>query len=53
LAIDGELNETGAEKFLDDPWDIYEQLQPFLHGDKIVWQHFPAKRRNTWCHRKP
>ncbi len=34
--------------FPDDPWDIFKQMRPSVRGDKIVWQHIPAKRRNTW-----
>jgi hypothetical protein len=32
----------------DDPWDIFEQMQPSMRGDEIVWQHITAERRNTW-----
>jgi hypothetical protein len=34
--------------FPDDPWDIFDQMKPSIHADNIVWQHVPAKRRNTW-----
>ncbi len=34
--------------FPDDPRDIFEQMQPSMRGDEIVWHHIPAKRRNTW-----
>jgi hypothetical protein len=33
--------------FPDDPMDIYEQMQPSLRGDEIIWQHFPPKRPST------
>jgi hypothetical protein len=39
--------------FPDDPWDIFKQMKPSLRGDEIVWQHIPAKRRNTWRDRDP
>ena len=38
--------------FPDEPWDMYEQMKPSLRGDEVIWQHFPAKRRNTWRDRK-
>jgi hypothetical protein len=38
--------------FPDDPWDIFKQMKASIHCDEMVWQHFPAKRRNTWRDRK-
>jgi hypothetical protein len=35
-------------KFPDEPLDIFKQMKPSLRGDEIVWEHIPAKRRNTW-----
>ena len=32
----------------DDPWDLFEQMKPFMRDDKVVWQHSPASRRSTW-----
>ncbi len=34
--------------FPDEPWQIYEQMQPSMRGDEVVWRHFPAEVRNTW-----
>jgi hypothetical protein len=34
--------------FPDDPWDIYEQMKPFMLNDEVVWQHIPAKRSSPW-----
>ena len=42
-----------GSNFPDEPWNIYDQMQPSLRGDEIVWQHFPAKRRNAWRDRNP
>ena len=37
--------------FPDDPLDIFDQMKPSMRGSQIVWQHVPAKRRNTWRER--
>jgi hypothetical protein len=34
--------------FPDDPWDINEQMKPYMLNDEVVWQHIPSKRRSTW-----
>ena len=34
--------------FPDDPWDINEQMRPFMLNNEVVWQHIPSKRRSTW-----
>jgi hypothetical protein len=34
--------------FPDEPWKIDDLMKPSFRGDEIVWQHIPAKRRNTW-----
>jgi hypothetical protein len=34
--------------FPDDPWDINEQIKPYMLNDEVVWQHIPSKRRSTW-----
>ena len=39
--------------FRDVPWEIDDLMKPSLRGDEIVWQHIPAKRRNTWRDRNP
>jgi hypothetical protein len=38
--------------FPDEPWEIDELMKPSMRGDEIVWQHNPAKRRNTWRDRE-
>jgi hypothetical protein len=39
--------------FPDDPWDINEQMKPYMLNDEVVWQHIPSKRRSTWRLRAP
>ena len=34
--------------FPDDPWDINEQMKPFMRNNELVWRHIPAKRPSTW-----
>jgi hypothetical protein len=34
--------------FPDDPLDMFEQMQPLVHADEIIWQHSLRKRRSTW-----
>jgi hypothetical protein len=38
--------------FPDDPWDLYQQKKPSMHGDELVWQHTPAQKPNTWRERR-
>lgn len=38
--------------FPDDPWDLYDQMKPSIHGTEIVWQHTPAQKQNTWRGRR-
>ena len=38
--------------FPDDPWDLYHQMKPSMHGNELVWQHTPAQKPNTWRERR-
>jgi len=37
-----------GRNFPNEPLDIFEQMQPSLRGNEIMWQNFPAKRPSTW-----
>ena len=34
--------------FPDDPWDINEQMKPYMLNNEVVWQYIPWKRRSRW-----
>jgi hypothetical protein len=34
--------------FPDKPWDIYEQMQPYLLGTHVLWLHTPSQKPITW-----
>ena len=38
--------------FPDEPWEIYDLMQPSMRGDEMVWKHSPSKRRSTWRDRE-
>src|ERR1035437_991268 len=39
--------------FPASPDDIYDQMKPFMRGNKVVWQHIPSRRRNPRRRRRP
>jgi hypothetical protein len=34
--------------FPDDPWDLYDQMKPFMRGNEVGWHHIPPQKLNTW-----
>jgi hypothetical protein len=34
--------------FPDDPFDIYEQMKPYMRNNEVVWRHIPSKRPSSW-----
>ena len=34
-----------GKKFPRNPFDMFELMNPSMHGDEIVWRHTPKKRR--------
>jgi tRNA A37 N6-isopentenylltransferase MiaA len=37
-----------GRNFPDEPWEIYDRMQPSMRGDEIIWRHCPSERRSTW-----
>ncbi len=35
-------------RFPDDPFDMYEQMKPYLLGKQVLWLHTPSEKPNTW-----
>ncbi len=37
-----------GKNFPDEPFDLYDRMNPSLRDDKVVWKHTTSKRRVTW-----
>jgi hypothetical protein len=40
-----------GENFPDNPWDIFQQMKPFIRNGELAWQHTLPAHRSTWRQR--
>ena len=35
-------------KFPDEPFDMYDQMKPYMLGNQLLWLHTPSQKPITW-----
>ena len=34
--------------FPDEPFDMYDQMKPYMLGNQLLWLHMPSHKPITW-----